>query len=554
MIKKEDLTKNLSEWNEVVLDRIPKQFIAINDTIAEATGLILEEANTYTGNSYRKPPLVISRLARGGKTTVLSKVFLALKEMGLPSLFVSFGADKLKRRKNETVSETILRQIALQLMNPIPLQESVNIVCNEQIIEEKIQQAIEETKLPFVLLIDELNQLGAPLDFEAFELLKRLFLDPFNRYLVFSSNVPLNLDHTVNELCEVIKSSSKRGVRTVKLPFTTSVSELNSMFAHAKSLPLAHVLLYHGLPSLIFSVEDGNFDPVDRVHDDFTEMTDKFKMVTVASPERFRQFISQVVDGTEFKPSDPVMKLLQSFSVPQSKGLTRFPLCYIPAIIDELAPFDSSVISRIKRIIVEDLPMATRSVESRVAFEYIVELAILLQALKSQLRSTDHPLSNGNQVSQAESLPLPTEFTKVDDELHEHIKKTMDEFKETTLVIFRPTNSGFCTLDGILAYKTPTNILKITGYQVKANNKGPSQTSLPPWISKAYLIRGNPPNKSKNDKTKPVKWDYMVRKDIEGLLGYSLTPLLDAFSSNPTQRKRKKVESSASNSEDSKPH
>jgi hypothetical protein len=47
---------------------------------------------------------------------------------------------------------------------------------------------------PFTLIIDELNKFGVPLTDSASAMLKRLFLYPRNRYLVYSTHVPLDLD------------------------------------------------------------------------------------------------------------------------------------------------------------------------------------------------------------------------------------------------------------------------------------------------------------------------------------------------------------------------
>jgi hypothetical protein len=176
-----------------------------------------------------------------------------------------------------------------------------------------------------------------------------------------------------------------------------------------------------------------------------------------------------------------------------------------------------------------------------------VEIAVLLQALNSELQTTDHPLMKDYNISQSATLSLPNYMTQVDDELHKYIKRIMKSFEERTLVIFRPAKSNFRTLAGILVYKTPTTVLKIHAYQVKPNKKGASRKPLPPWIDTAFLIRGNASKKNCNHRTKPVKWEYMTREDIEVLLGFSIKPLLDVFSPK-TEPQMKKGESLVSSS------
>jgi hypothetical protein len=308
------LKKKWSEWNDIVMET-SHHLVALEPTIDEAVKLIREQSNTLGSHYSRKAPLVISRLARGGKTTVLIRILQKLKKMGYPALFISFSSYNFQRRKNETDSEAILRQIALKLMDPVPLRESTNFFCEEKILEEKIQQAIEETKLPFVLLIDgiagvnprkTIQKFFEPCDSKASDLLKRLFLDPKSRYLVYGSYFPHDLDQNENESNNFTKSSSKRGIRTINLPFTTSIAELNAMYSPPKTLPIAHILLYLGIPSLIFCAERGRICPMYNVQCEFIGI--RGTAGSVASKDRFTRFISQIINGKQFTSVDPAMK------------------------------------------------------------------------------------------------------------------------------------------------------------------------------------------------------------------------------------------------------
>jgi ABC-type molybdenum transport system ATPase subunit/photorepair protein PhrA len=82
---------------------------------------------------------------------------------------------------------------------------------------------------PFVLLIDELNELANPLDAEAGSFLRELFLDKKNRYLVFTTHVPMDLDPSAHHFMTGSNRNSIRGVKSVSLPVSTDLTTLRKM-------------------------------------------------------------------------------------------------------------------------------------------------------------------------------------------------------------------------------------------------------------------------------------------------------------------------------------
>ena len=72
------------------------------------------------------------------------------------------------------------------------------------------------SKVPVVLLIDELNSLDSMIDAEASQLLKILFLDKPNRYLIFSAHEPMTLVALLTASIGIPDSS--RGTRLLELP------------------------------------------------------------------------------------------------------------------------------------------------------------------------------------------------------------------------------------------------------------------------------------------------------------------------------------------------
>jgi len=198
------------------------------------------------------PPLALVRLSRGGKTLTLVHAFLALKSENYRPIFISFngsGHSHFQRMKNETDSAAILRLIALQL-GEYTADQALLIRVNEKELDEYLGDNV-------VLLIDELNQLSDSIDGEAAKLLRRLFLDRANRYLIFSSHFPLNLEaknfaSTYLGRSGISKEPSKRAIITLNMSLASSLLELQQMSRLCEGLTEAKAAWLGYIPSLVY--------------------------------------------------------------------------------------------------------------------------------------------------------------------------------------------------------------------------------------------------------------------------------------------------------------
>jgi hypothetical protein len=143
-----------------------------------------------TSGANRVPPLVVSRLARGGKSTFLRLLFDRLKEQGYVPIVINFNGS-FARRPGESNLEAVLRLICIQLL-PVGSWDPSTVVCNQQYLLKYISDNCNNRKI--VLLIDELNVLGVPLDNATSVMLKEHFLDKTGYFLVFSTHVALDLE------------------------------------------------------------------------------------------------------------------------------------------------------------------------------------------------------------------------------------------------------------------------------------------------------------------------------------------------------------------------
>lgn len=266
------------------------------------------------------PPLLCSRLARGGKSTTLCLIFEELKKHKICPIFITFnGSSTFLPRQGETQCAAILRMVALQLVDLRGI-DAIRIVCNEDYLDDYLGAAC-----PVVLLIDELNALAAPIDEDAGRMLRRLFLDKPNRYLLFSSHVPLNVDPIASHyiLSPDIPPSS-RGCHVLDFTPCIDVLALRAMSSKCSSLSPSEVSLYCGIPSLIYSVKA------------LRERTPALRFAERFAPGCLRDdiglladFVATILDGFR----RPRLRCFEQYGVFGKDERMRWPLCYIECIL-----------------------------------------------------------------------------------------------------------------------------------------------------------------------------------------------------------------------------
>ena len=106
--------------------------IDVDEVVEKVLRIVREELpkeSDRTGGGFRKRVIMTSRLARGGKSTILEYLRETLNENGFrPILITLNGVSKFKRRQGESESASILRRlIALQLIDHTE-EESIHFV------------------------------------------------------------------------------------------------------------------------------------------------------------------------------------------------------------------------------------------------------------------------------------------------------------------------------------------------------------------------------------------------------------------------------------------
>jgi hypothetical protein len=201
------------------------------------------------------------RLARGGKTTTISRVFDELKNgtRAVHPILISFNGDgkgTFKRRKGETQKQAILRLIAVQLCDYSQV-ESQRIVVDREALEKHLGFNT------VVLLIDELNIFGAgmSLDSDAAKLLREMFLDRAGWYFLFTSHVLVSIEayeYVADSFLSTVaySPSSLRCIITVDMSVAGGLDELRNMSKVCEGLTEERAAWLGYMPSLIYSLKN----------------------------------------------------------------------------------------------------------------------------------------------------------------------------------------------------------------------------------------------------------------------------------------------------------
>jgi len=471
----------------------------------------LKEATSAT---HRVRPLVFSRLARGGKTTALFLLFDKLKEANLNPIFISFnGSTQFQRRVGETDCQAILRSIALQLVD-LGDRNPLNITCDQK----KLEAYLTESSKPVVLIIDELNALQVPVDAEAGRMLRSLFLDKKDRFLVFSTHVPLDVETTASEthradLLIASLAASPRGVILAPMPSCFDLPTLRAMSPACVDLNPAEVAYYGGVPSLIYSVRLGELTPKTR----FTNVIS----TTVHDVDALEAFVKCVVTGAR----NSLLARFDQFGT-VSDSQIRWPLCYIECIHDVMPQTNAT---RFLQQCFGNLKSRIGTTETGLEWESILQIALAFRCLHQSLIGTKSPFEMYDTVVKPCSLfvTMPGECKTIGDALSWISVRIAEGLTEAdhVLLLVVPSYGKFPDVDGFVATGKKLqgkSSVRVCAYQAKSGRalpKNPLPERSP--LNRGYLLRGIAAQRRSFHRG----WEYVDESGVQELLGHSLSPL-----------------------------
>lgn len=490
------------------LGNICENLIDVDESVNQGVSIVKE----LVGTTFRCPPLMISRLGRGGKTTLLYLLFNALKQSGMMPIYINFNAHFYKY-PNESQKQAILRMIALQLCDLERKEKFIYQVDDDAFIEyfDNISHGKQA-----ILLIDEINMLsmGRPLESSAASFLKKHFLDRANRYLVYTTHLPLNVESTLDKTLGSTNSPpSPRSLRVIHLPESTDLVKLRSMSVNCQALTSTEVAIYGAIPSLIYVSKE-------YVHDASTK--NRFDSAGIAvskdeEPTFIGQFVASLLDGQYVSRLLIQRILIFSSVIRTSEGdLVKWPLCYITCIFSIFGSRFDYVQNMYQHLV-----SRAQFRRTGLDFETIVQFSVLFHCLDAAYNGTVGPFNVAKINSHPEfiHLVLPEEVETLKQALS-FIKTTLQVSQSTSkdLLLFATFSyAQFPSIDGLIVSQRGLGTPNFYGYQIKAG-KGYPRDEVPDVLTAGILIQGNPPEKRK----RTLKWQGMTKSELKKLLGFSL--------------------------------
>ena len=528
-----------------------EKLVDLSLSLSEAVEVDKKECDLWAhddGGGYRVPPLIFSRLARGGKSTWAAKLFDLLKGLGYTPIIISFNGGFM-RREGEAPKAALLRMVALEFLDRGAVSNPAAVECDEAALLQHIDSTAEASASKgTVLIVDELNKLqDGPLDVDTSNLLKKEFLDKKGRYLVFTSHVPINVEDKLS-LAMTSERGSLRNCEIAHVPTSMDLSLLRAMDPCCAALTRAEAALYGGIPSLIFTVKKFGAGVVTSRYNLECISIDQADAANV-----LRDFVRAVRSGRPEAYRKTKAKRFCMLASLSEGSVLRWPLCFISCVLDDRQFADVVAIKglRFKRL-VDSHSVLAQTEGSGKDWELLVEAGVLLRCLGAVLdeSGTDMgpftigkggwPLGRPRAVARVSLLPDVMTLDSARDFIASHIDESLDA-EQARLVVFTPSFASFPSYDGFVVYTSGTtpsggggsgsSSRVVLAYQAKQGSEGMARSCnvLPEWIDAAYLVRGKPTS----DETTRIKGNnktfYLGYYDVLELLGCSLENLMPGW-------------------------
>lgn len=324
--------------------------------------------------NYRVPPLVITRLYRGGKTTVLKALFQRLKDNRFFPIIISLNGGLELRYPTESPLKVLIRLIAVQFIEVAPNESLKTFVCSEQDLLARLNYLSQVENKRIVLLIDALNRFGAPVDDAVSKFLKVNFLDKKGHYLIFSSHVMVRLQDQMiaTQNCKqfINVPPSVRGICTIQLPFCSDNSMLRGMGEEYTGLTDLDVTLGAGIPSLIYAKRQPTEMSIVAIFTSVMEVmvTDNARYLAENRQALMTNFLLELFDG---KKRQNLFSCFADIFFNGGNESVRYPLPYVTCIWEWLGD------SRLGQL-VKTLSHNAREVEGGKDWEVIIVTALVL--------------------------------------------------------------------------------------------------------------------------------------------------------------------------------
>ena len=487
-----------------------RHLVGMSPVLDAALDVINKEIIKATDDTgaLRKAPLVFSRFSRGGKTTALRCLFDKLKECGVYPIIINLNG-RFQKHESESIKDALLRVIATALC-PALQREGLNYGVNCDVDELMTFLCSQGVKI--ALLVDELNALGTPLDADASRILKDIFLDPIDRYLIFTTHVPFSLD-------------SKRKCKYSLLAVETDFRYYQAMANVCENVTPMEIAYFGGVPSLVYCARQyDELGPDERFLDFIAAEFKDINFNDEMHQFMFYNFVQAFILGE--RPHG--LERFDRFSSVVVVGNDRrhyWPPCYMLCISNL---FTENAFARALKDCLQNLKLYSRIVETGLDWQILIEIAAMLNCCSAQKFGGSGPFGICEGLSKPHTVDLfaiPANVTRVDTAVHE-IRRRLRSSTVPIIGVYTSTYAKFPKYDGFVGYYDPVipDTFRVFGYQAKLSRAYPKGAVDGDLVNVGFLMRGHAPV-TENEKR---GWKYLSISELYTFLGFSLSFLYPA--------------------------
>jgi hypothetical protein len=492
----------------------------------------------------RVPPLLYQSMARSGKTTFLWELFHEMKRRDkFAPIYITLNGG-FSPYPDETPTQSIVRLIGLQLAG---LDASVEGVVVD---ENEVMNVLEKSSKPVVLLVDELNYFGNPVEKRLATFLKAEFLDKRGRYLVATTHVPMS-GELGGSNDSILSGTSGRGYEVAMTPVCLDISEITTTFEECgvlkgDDISRQKVSYFSGMMGLMFSnYTDYKAETVFR---------DRLKGFTVVDERKeVAGFLRAMFtgNGEAARPEFARFGTNQNIWIAGDGDASprfRWPIVYIFEILRQYPVARRANTGRLVEKFVSSLSLPGTGLW----FENLITFAVLLRCLQASVDPTEFgPFDIAEEYRRLGGSDVITKFTTIsartvadaDMELLSQLSKS----SAPMFIVGKPSFAGFPTVDLLLYFRYYVDgkeVIRKICFQIEEGKKNPKR-AVPTQFSEGYLIKGLPASKPRGSRSTRtnggVPWEHVSEESVARLLGCSLRHMLpkywDSLKANKAQTK-----------------
>ena len=330
---------------------------------------------------------------------------------------------------------------------------------------------------PCVLLVDELNNL--PQSWHLADFLKRNFVSPANRYLVFSSHVLA----ASSELAAFMESYNSRQVILREIPLIPSL-QVAAETLRWPSLNAREALYYGMVPALIHEARLEMDQPWHLPIEKRDKAIEDCQRDGLVNERSIQQLLHTFISGDAVDVFPPLQRLMTTVSREGRKLVQWIPF----HMMEVLACF--SHVSELRRL--EEIVRLFNSFKGakKSSGDGWESLFVAVMLIRCWSQSSDYcilPMTIMPTCTFSYNTPFSGNFATR--EVDEFVAGIVEPPSFPHVAIYYPSHASFRLYDVIVAHFDEWRVRRLYGYQLKEGKALPKEVAMPHFEG-SFVIRG----------------------------------------------------------------